>query len=85
MIQVTVHLHTILQRQTAEGTIDEIELTVPADSKVGDLLEIAGIDLGTDMLILVRNGRVVRPEDPLQDGDQINLMPAISGGASRKI
>ena len=84
MIKVTVHLHTILQRQTAEGMIDEIQLSVPAHSEVGDLLEIAGVELGPDMLILVRNGRVVGPEEPLQAGDQINLMPAISGGAARR-
>ncbi|MCK4900004.1 MAG: MoaD/ThiS family protein [Anaerolineales bacterium] len=38
------------------------------------------MDLDPDALLLVVNGRVAELNQTLQEGDKVNLMPAISGG-----
>jgi sulfur carrier protein ThiS len=80
LIKVTVHLHTILQRQTSEGMLNRLEVELPGGSPVQDLVRQIHIDLDIDYLLLAVNGRVVVPEHILEDGDQVNVMPAISGG-----
>jgi sulfur carrier protein ThiS len=80
LIKVTVHLHTILQRRTPAGMLDRLEVELPGGSRVQDLVRQIHIELDLDYLLLAVNGRVVVPEHILQDGDQVNVMPAISGG-----
>ncbi len=77
---LTVHLHTILQLETSQGLKNRIEVSLPADSTLEDLLQILEISYPTDSLILAVNGRVADIDQVLKSGDQINLMPAISGG-----
>lgn len=79
-MKVTAHLHTILQRQTPEGLVRRLEVELPGGSRVADLMAVLEINLPEDALLLAVNGRVAEPGTPLQDGDQVNLMPAISGG-----
>jgi len=79
-VKVTAHLHTILQRQTPEGLVRRLEVELPGGSRVADLMAVLEINLPEDALLLAVNGRVAEPGTPLQDGDQVNLMPAISGG-----
>jgi sulfur carrier protein ThiS len=79
-MKVDVHLHTVLQRQTPEGLVRQLALTVPPQSTVNDLLAQLAIDFPLDSLLLVVNGRLVEENHLLQEGDKINLMPAISGG-----
>ena len=79
-MKVTVHLHTTLQRQTPEGLIRRLEVELPGGSRVADLLADLEITLSMDALLLAVNARVAEPEQILQDGDQVNIMPAISGG-----
>jgi len=79
-VKVTVHLHTTLQRQTPEGLIRRLEVELPGGSRVADLLADLEITLSMDALLLAVNARVAEPEQILQDGDQVNIMPAISGG-----
>jgi hypothetical protein len=52
---------------------------------VVDLLERLDIELSPEALLLAVNGRVAEPERELVDGDQVNLMPAISGGSGRTL
>ena len=80
MITVTVHLHTILQRQTPEGLVSRLEVEIPTGSSLADLLDYLAIDLAPEHLLLAINGRVANLEQTLRAGDQVNLMPAISGG-----
>jgi sulfur carrier protein ThiS len=80
MITVTVFLHTILQRQTTDGMVGRLEVELPADSTLVDLLQHLSIELSPEHLLLVVNGHVADLEQPLQHNDQVNLMPAISGG-----
>lgn len=79
---VTVHLHTVLQRQTREGLIRRLEVSILPKSTITDLLAQLEIDFPFDSLLLVVNGRLAEPDHILQEGDQINLMPSISGGVS---
>jgi sulfur carrier protein ThiS len=81
-MNISVHLHTILQHQTPEGLVRQLDLSVPAQSNISDLLTQLEIDFPLDSLLLVVNGRLVEEDHVLQEGDKINFMPAISGGAS---
>ncbi|MGW8250699.1 MAG: MoaD/ThiS family protein [Anaerolineales bacterium] len=80
MITITVHLHTILQRQTEQGMVSRMQVELPAGSRLVDLLQLLAIEMLPEHLLLVVNGRVAELEQFLQDDDQVNLMPAISGG-----
>jgi len=77
---VTVHLHTILQRQTPDGVIGQLTVELPAGCTVAELLQRLEVPLDPDALLLVVNGRVVEPDHTLAQHDKVNLMPAISGG-----
>ena len=79
-MRVTVHLHTILQRQTPDGLIRRLEVSLPDGSRVDDLLSAMEITMPLDSLLLAVNSRVAEVEQVLEDGDQVNIMPAISGG-----
>lgn len=60
--------------------MNRLEVSLPFNSTLSDLLEHLEVDLGPEDLLLAVNGRVVEPNKILQDGDEVNLMPAISGG-----
>ena len=79
---VSVHLHTILQRQTPQGLIRLVEIDLPQGGRVIDVLKSLEIRMSPETLILAVNGRVVDLDQPLAEGDQVNVMPAISGGGS---
>jgi len=82
-VRVIAHLHTILQRQTPEGLVRCLEIDLPGGSRVSDLLMSLEITLPLDALLLAVNGRVAEPEQILIEGDQVNIMPAISGGVEK--
>ena len=84
-MNVTVHLHTILQRQTPEGLVGQLAVSLPEDTTMAGLLNFLEIELAPDHLLLVVNGRTAELQHILQDGDQVNLMPAISGGGNERM
>lgn len=77
---VSVYLHTILQRQTPDGIIRQLEVTIPPGSDLLDLLRQLQIEFDPEQIMLVVNGIMVDEHAILKDGDRVNLMPAISGG-----
>ncbi len=79
-MKVSVYLHTILAQQTPEGEVRRLELEMPPDSSMADLLQLLQTPLRGDQIMLVANGVMVDESYLLQDGDRVNLMPAISGG-----
>ncbi len=79
-MDITVHLHTVLQRQTPAGLVRRLDLEIPANSTLEALLQQLAIDFPLESLLLVVNGRLVEAGHILQAGDRVNLMPAISGG-----
>ncbi len=80
MINIVVHLHTILQRQTPAGLVSQLEVQLPTASTLADLLSHLKIELAPEHLLLVVNGRIAEMNQVLSEGDQVNLMPAMSGG-----
>jgi sulfur carrier protein ThiS len=60
--------------------VGRLEVLLPPDSTVNDLLDYLDIDLAPENLLLVVNGRMAELTQTLREGDEVNLMPAISGG-----
>ncbi|MCP4360519.1 MAG: MoaD/ThiS family protein [Chloroflexi bacterium] len=77
---VTVHLHTILQRPSPDGPQRQIEVEILSGSSITELMADIGVMLPGETLLLVVNGRVADSTHILQAGDQVHLMPALSGG-----
>lgn len=78
---ITVYLHTILQKETAEGVLRSLELSVPEGSKVEDVLARLEIRINPDDLLITVNGQVADESQVLFTGDRVDLIPAISGGS----
>jgi molybdopterin converting factor small subunit len=77
---VVVHLHTILQRKGPEGSISRLVVEMPPGSDLAALLLLLEIKMDLDELLLVVNTRTAKPEQILKDGDEVHLIPALSGG-----
>jgi len=73
---VTVHLHTILQRQTPDGRQRQLDVTLLSGSRLGDLVHDLGLNLPPDAIVWKVNGLDETPDCILQDGDQVHLIPA---------
>ena len=80
---ITVYLHTILQKQTAEGVLRSLELSIPEGSKVEDVMARLEIRIDPDDLLITVNGQVADESQVLNPGDRVDLIPAISGGSDR--
>jgi molybdopterin converting factor small subunit len=78
---VTVRLHATLRRTTEQGMQDRLELELEPGATITSLLAALGISEDDESVMLVVNRRmVVSDHQPLADGDEVGLMPAISGG-----
>jgi len=55
-------------------------MELPEGSRLADLLAALALPLPEDALLLVINGRMAGEKEELQDGDQVNVMPALEGG-----
>jgi molybdopterin converting factor small subunit len=77
---VTVRLHATLRRKTEQGLQDRLELELEPGATVASVLETLGISAVDESVMLVVNRRMVTADQPLTDGDEVRLMPAISGG-----
>jgi molybdopterin converting factor small subunit len=77
---VTVRLHATLRRQTEQGMQDRLELELEPGATVASVMAKLGIREDDESVMLVVNRRMVVTDQPLADGDEIGLMPAISGG-----
>ncbi len=83
-MDITVHLHTILQRETAVGLQRQIQLSLSEGSTVQDVAALLEIKMPLDAMLLVVNGRLAHPDTGLKSGDNLHLMPAISGGSPHR-
>ena len=77
---VNVHLHTLLQRPSPNGLIRELEVELPAGATLEELLTREGIVVDDENFLLVVNNRNVERDQILNDGDEVDLIPAVSGG-----
>ena len=55
------------------------EIEVPGPVHAGVL--VARLELNRESVLVIRNGELVPGDAELQDGDQIEIRPVISGGA----
>jgi molybdopterin converting factor small subunit len=78
---VQVHLHTTLQRWTPEGPVRRLQIDLSPASTLWDLLEQLTIPSDREAILMVINGHTADPKQTLNDGDEVHLIPAISGGA----
>ena len=80
---VTVRLHTTLRRETPGGIVDRLTLDLASGATMRTLVEALGISLRDDAILLVVNGRIADVDTTLAEGDEVRLIPAMSGGGSR--
>lgn len=57
-----------------------LSVDLPENTSMNDLLELLEIELPQAALLLAVNGRIVDADRLLVDGDQVRIMPAMSGG-----
>jgi sulfur carrier protein ThiS len=79
-MQITVRLHTILRRETPQGIIDRVTLELPDGATVGQAVERIDMPSRPRTMLLVVNGKIVQGDHVLADGDELRLVPGISGG-----
>ena len=71
MSEITVKVELLAERETKKHTL-------PEGSKIEDLLEIIGQNPET--LVVKRNDKITPENDELEDGDEIKIVPVVSGG-----
>ena len=79
-ITVIFELHTILRRQIPEGRFSRIKREFDRELSIEEALKELMIDLDPEQTLIVVNQQNVNLEYQLQDGDIVNLIPAIAGG-----
>lgn len=77
---VTVRLHTTLRRETPQGIVDRLQLDLEEGATLRTVVDSLGISLRDDAILLVVNGRIAEATTPLAQGDEVRLIPAMSGG-----
>ena len=78
---IQVELHTTVQIQTSRGPVCCLQLALAEDATVGDALRALNIGLAPEHLLLVVNRQVAAMDTRLQDGDKLDLIPAMEGGS----
>ncbi len=79
-MKVTVKLFAGLRERAATG---ERELELPDDARLGDVWAQLGIGDEPAGLLYAVNKEYAATETPLADGDEVALIPPVSGGAFR--
>lgn len=77
---VTVRLHATLRRQTEQGMQDRVQLELEPNATVASILHALNLTADDEAVMVAVNRRMVDFDHPLADGDEVGLMPAISGG-----
>jgi molybdopterin converting factor small subunit len=60
--------------------IRQLEVELPPGATLEYLMTREGIVIDSENYLLVVNSRNVEPDHVLKDGDDVDLIPAISGG-----
>ena len=77
---VNLQLHTLLQRPSPNGLIRRLQVELPPGATLQELLTREGIIVDLENYLFVVNSRNVEPDQVLNEGDDVDLIPAISGG-----
>ena len=79
-MKVEIQLFGVLGKKLPEfGSPEEIEIELPDESSVGDLLKYLKIpeDWGGAVTM---DSRLLKYEDPMRDGAEIRLLQTVHGG-----
>jgi molybdopterin synthase catalytic subunit len=80
---ICVRVRLFASYREAAGT-SRLETLLPAGARVVDLIEALAADLPSLLTargMVAVNHTYVGPETPLHDGDEVALIPPVSGGA----
>lgn len=80
-LRVSVRLHAQLARYAPNPATGKAELTLPGGASVGSLLAHLSLP-STSRIIVGVNGTSADVATPLRDGDRIDLITPMAGGAS---
>ncbi|MCX6071503.1 MAG: MoaD/ThiS family protein, partial [Chloroflexi bacterium] len=69
-----------LRRMGPDGAVDRLTLDLAPGAMLQAVVDALGIVLKDDAVLLVVNNRIAGAETPLADGDEVRLIPAMSGG-----
>jgi MoaE-MoaD fusion protein len=78
-MKVTVRLFAVLRERAGS---DRLELDLPEGARVADALRAVDHLAGGLRLVMAVNREYAAPEDPLSAGDELALIPPVSGGAT---
>ena len=79
-MRIEVHLHTVLQLKTEDGLVRLVDVDLPEGGTARDVMAQLELEYPEFSLLVVVNGRLTTLDYPLQDTDELHLMPSISGG-----
>jgi sulfur carrier protein ThiS len=79
-VRVEVHLHADLERYAPGGRRGVISLVLPIGAQVADVLREVALP-GDRRILIGLNGAAAQPEQVLDDGARIDLVPPIAGGS----
>ncbi len=57
----------------------QVKVEVKGGERIRDIVKLPE-DVSIEDFILLKNGQTAKPDDPVEDGDVISVMPHISGG-----
>jgi molybdopterin converting factor small subunit len=72
-VRVTIQAEDLLPGEASRV------LTLAGPCTIGEAVKELALSRSTGLMILL-NGRIARWESPLQDGDEVELIPALGGG-----
>lgn len=79
---MTVRVRLFAMLRERAGT-DELELELPDGARVGDALKLLGPLAGGLPLVMAVNREYAGEDEPLDAGDELALIPPVSGGEAR--
>lgn len=77
-LQITVRMHSTLRHRDGK-IVNQLELELPQGSRVADVLRQLNIHENSDVISAL-NGKAVKVDAILADGDLLQFIPAVSGG-----
>jgi sulfur carrier protein ThiS len=81
-MRIHVRLHTNLRKETPEGVVDRLELELPEGATVAQAKAGLDLDRRARTVLTVVNGKIRPGDHVLADGDELRLVPAVSGGSN---
>ncbi len=79
-MRIVVHLYSILQLKTPKGMQRLVEVDMPENCIILELLNHLEIKIDPVHLLFAVNGRVAEGNRQLEDGDDVHLMLPMEGG-----